>query len=100
MVVVVGLREGEGGEEGWGGGDGAWGVERGIGGMEGAVAWCEIGGWVVSQWVMTVMMTGVAAVLGVAFWVDADCSMFWCYGVFICRVNCFHCWMYCCFFFT
>lgn len=30
---------------------------------------------------MTVMMTGVVAVLGVAFWVDADCSMFWCYRV-------------------
>jgi hypothetical protein len=51
------------------------------------LAGCEVGGWVVSQWVM---MTGVAAVLGVAFWVDADCSMFRCYGVFVCRVNCFH----------
>lgn len=36
VVVVVGLREGEGG-----GGDGAWGVERGT---EGAVAWCEASG--------------------------------------------------------
>jgi len=96
MVVVVGLREGEGGEEGWGGGDGAWGVEKGIGGTEGAVAGCEVGVRGLGSesvgedcdddWCCGCAWGGCFS----AFWVDIDCSMFRCYGVFVCRVDCFH----------